>query len=232
MNYTNIRLITDKLKRHPLLEDLPFETIVDYTVDFIRIVGMPDVFLEKTKELDVIDYRAQLPCDYYSMIQVRLVTKDNNVSKALRYSTDSFHMSSNKKDNYSYGFTYKLQGNCIITSIPKCKIELAYRALPIDDEGYPLIPDNSSYSRALELYIKLQYFTILFDMGKIQPAVLNNTQQQYAWAVGQAQTDLVRPSLDEMEAISNMWNKLLPDSTDDHNTGYLNEGTKEHLILH
>lgn len=229
MNYTNIRLIMDKLTRHPLLKDIPFETVIDYTVDFIRIVGTPKSFLEKTQEIDIKEYRGALPCDYYDINQVRIIDKDKRMG-AFRYSTDSFHMSNTKPKHG--GLTYKIQGNCIITSIPEGKIEIAYKAMPLDDEGYPLIPDNGSYSRALELYIKLQYFTDFFDEGKISSQVLANTQQQYAWAVGQAQTDLIRPTIDQMEAISNMWNKLLPDITKDHEHGYLHEGTKEHIITH
>lgn len=229
MNYTNIRLIMDKLTRHPLLKDIPFETVIDYTVDFIRIVGTPKSFLEKTQEIDIKEYRGALPCDYYDINQVRIIDKDKRMG-TFRYSTDSFHMS-NIKPKHG-GLTYKIQGNCIITSIPEGKIEIAYKAMPLDDEGYPLIPDNGSYSRALELYIKLQYFTDFFDEGKISSQVLANTQQQYAWAVGQAQTDLIRPTIDQMEAISNMWNKLLPDITKDHEHGYLHEGTKEHIITH
>jgi len=219
----------DKLTRNPLLEDIPFETVVDYAVDFLRIVGMPNAFWEKTEKIQIVDYRGILPCDFYKMIQVRLIDKEHNMG-AFRYSTDSFHMSSTKP-KYG-GLTYKLQGTCIITSIEKGEIEIAYRAMPIDEEGYPMIPDNSSYSRALELYIKLQWFTMLFEAGKLSAQVLTNTQQQYSWAVGQAQSDLIRPTIDEMEAISNMWNKFLPDSTDDHNHGYLHEGTRERIINH
>ena len=72
----------------------------------------------------------------------------------------------------------------------------------------------------------------MFDEGKINIQVLNNTQQQYAWAVGQAQSDMIRPTIDEMEAISAMWNKLLPESTRDHQYGYLHEGTRERIITH
>lgn len=219
----------DRLTRNPLLEDIPFETVVDYAVDFLRIVGMPNAFWEKTEKIQIVDYRGILPCDFYKMIQVRLIDKEHNMG-AFRYSTDSFHMS-NVKPKYG-GLTYKLQGTCIITSIEKGEIEIAYRAMPIDEEGYPMIPDNSSYSRALELYIKLQWFTMLFEAGKLSAQVLTNTQQQYSWAVGQAQSDLIRPTIDEMEAISNMWNKFLPDSTDDHNHGYLHEGTRERIINH
>lgn len=222
----------DRITRHPLIKDVPFETVVDYAVDFVKIVGMPPTFLEKTADIEIREYRGKLPCDFYKMIQVRMMSNPHGEHPAFRASTDSFHMSSHKEDKIRGGLTYKIQNSCIIASIPNGIIEIAYMAMPVDDEGYPLIPDNNSYIKALELYIKLQVFTSLFEEGKIKGEVLSHTEQQYAWYVGQAQTDLIRPTLDEMEAISNMWNKLLPDSTKDHIHGYVHEGTREHIITH
>ena len=226
----------DRITRHLLMQDITFETVVYYAIEFIRIVGIPKSFFEKTADIHIEEYRGVLPCDFYNMIQVRLMNHKHWPHHAFRASTDSFHMSGHKgeckKEDLRGGLTYKIQGSCIITSIREGTIEIAYMAMPLDEEGYPLIPDNSSYSRALELFIKVQWFTILFDMGKISQPVLANAQQQYAWAVGQAQTDLIMPTIDEMEAISNMWNKLLPDVTEDHKHGYILEGSKERIITH
>ena len=218
----------DRITRHPLLQDIPFETVVDYSVDFMRIVGAPASFMEKTQVLKVERYRAALPCDFYEMIQVRLMGQE--VKPAFRYSSDSFHMSPNKPQFSD--LTYKVQGNVIFTSIENGEIEVAYRALPTDEEGYPVLPDNSSYTRALQAYIKKEWFTIQYDLGKINVQVMNKADQDYAWAVGQAQTALIKPTIDQMETISNMWNKLLPDRTRDHSTGFLHEGTREHINTH
>lgn len=231
MKFTNIRTIMDRLTRHPLLEDIPFETVIDYAAEFMKIVGIYPSMSEKTAPIQIHDYRGQLPCDYFSMIQVR--TFDPNHIKhpeTFRYSTDSFHMS--PIHAFKGDLTYKIKGECIFTSIKNGLIEIAYRALPVDEEGYPLIPDDGHYSKALELYIKLQWFNIQLEMGKIQPQIIQHVEQQYAWAVGQAEASLTRPSIDQMESISNMWNKLLPDTTQDHRHGYINEGRKEKLIRH
>lgn len=225
--YTNIRLILDKIMRHPLMQDISLETAVDYTVDFLRIVGCPTMFEEKTVILEVEKYRAMLPCDYHQMIQVKKVG-----GPAFRYSSDSFHMSE-CKDNCGRtlaDLTYKVQGGIIYTSIESGEIELAYVAIATDSEGYPLLPDNSSFTRALELYIKKQWFTILFDLGKINPAVLQNVQQEYAWAVGDCQTEFNRLTIDKAESFYNSWRTLILRDTE-HRTGFKNNGTKERLRL-
>lgn len=218
--YINIKVILDRILRHPLMQDLSLETAVDYTIDFMRIVGMPRMFTEKVVRITIDKYRALLPCDYYQTIQVRIPG-----GHALVYSTDSFHMSN--KGNSS---TYKIQGNIIYTSIESGELELAYLAISTDADGYPLLPDNSSFTRALELYIKKQWFTILFDLGKITSAVLQNTQQEYAWAVGDCQSEFNRMSIDQIEAFSNSWRTMIL-RDHQHSSGFIGDGSRQTLNI-
>lgn len=235
---TNIRRVADRIMRHPLLRDVPFETILDYTVDFLQIVGVPSLFEEKTALLHVENYRCMLPCDYVSMIQVRTAKKVDGMEPnhrshiSYRYSTDSFHMSKEKPDVGRYGtdLTYKIQGCVIYTSTKDTDIEIAYNAIATDGEGYPLLPDNPSFLRALEAYIKKQQFTILFDLGKLQPAILQNAQQEYAFYVGQCQTDMIMPSIDQMESLTNLWTSLIA-RANEHSKGFINSGSKEYLTV-
>lgn len=192
---------------------------------------MPSIFLEKTAIVEINEHRGLLPCDFHEMIQVRtnLEKCGHYISGVFRYSTDNFHMSD--KTHESPDLTYKIQGRVIYTSIKEGTIEIAYRAIAVDDEGYPLIPDKSSFTRALELYIKKQCFTILFDLGKINQAVYANVQQEYAFAVAQAQSDLIRPSIDEMQSITNALNTLIP-RVNEHSKGFITDGSMERIKLH
>lgn len=218
--YTNIRLVLDKILRHPLLQDITLETVVDYTVDFMRIVGVPNIFIEKVVQIPIKQYRALLPCDYYQTIQVR-----TSQGLPMTYSTDSFHMNNKGNNN-----TYKIQGNIIYTSFETGELEFSYLSIQTDKDGFPVIPDNSSFARALELYIKKQWFTILFDMGKIQPAVLQNTQQEYAWAVGDCQSEFNRLTLDKAEAFYNSWRTLIL-RDNQHSIGFLDNSNKQILNI-
>lgn len=224
----SIKVIFDKIMRHPLLQDLSIETIVDYSIDFMRIVGVPSMFEEKVEKAEVINYRASLPCDYYQMIQIRALDPNYNILGAFRYSSDSFHMSDTKPEYADY--SYKVQGNIIYLSVPNGLIEIAYQAIPIDSDGYPLIPDNSSFTRALEAYIKKQHFTILFDLGKIGNGPLAQIQQDYAWAVGDCQSEFNRLTIDKAESFYNSWRTLIIRSSE-HRTGFLHNGTQEKLKM-
>ena len=227
MTYISIRQIMDDLLAHPMLQDLTLERAINYAVQFIQILGYPQEFIEKTEVLEVKDYRALLPCDFYEIIQVRLLVNGDNPGPMFIASTDSFHMSEMKT---SRQLTYKIQNSVIYTSLENGKIEIAYNAMMLDKDGYPMIPENSAFIKALELYIKKAWFTVLFDMGKLPQGVLQNTQQEYAWAAGQASTSLIKPSLDEMQAISNSWNTLLVKPYK-HDDGFESLGTRQYLTI-
>ena len=222
--YISIKEVLDNLLDNPLLQDLTLERVVNYTVDFIRKVGMPKVYIEKTANIVIKEYRALLPCDFHKMIQVRVFR--DGYSQVFRSSTDSFHLSKDKGD--SHDLTYKLQGQAIYTSMKNGTIEIVYQAIPVDCDGYPMILDNSSFREALELYITKKRYKVLFDTGKIRGDVYSSTCQDYAFAVGQAQTSLIMPTIDEIESITNSWNTLIP-RVREHSFGFINNGSKEEL---
>ena len=223
--------------RHPMLRDIPFETAVEYAVDFISLMGTPGLYNEKTAIIKIENWRGALPCDFEHMIQVRVAGKQHSrrwidchfgpIPLTYRASGHSFHMSDIKPNSGLTGeLTYKIQGMVIFTSTKDVDIEIAYRAFATDDEGYPLLPDNTSFLRGLENYIKLQWFTVMFDMGKISQAVLQNAQQEYAWAAGDAQSEFSRLTLDEAETLFNSFKTLLP-RNHEHWKAFFDNGAKE-----
>ena len=229
-NFVNIRVVLDRLLRHPLLTDLNLETAIQYTVDFIGAMGLPNVYVDKIETVDIKEYRGELPCDLIAVNQVRL--HKNGI--ALRAMTDNFNAyptHDHDRDCERGEPSFKTQGRVIFTSIREEKVDISYKAIMLDDDGLPLIPDNSVFLKALELYIKKEWFTILFDMGKISPAVLNNTQQSYAFVAGQCNNEFLIPSVSEMEAITNSWNQLIP-RTNEFRNGFKNLGDKEYLRVH
>lgn len=279
--YTSIKVVLDKVHRNPLLSDVSLETAVDYCVDFMRIVGVPRMFVDKIAIVTLSNYRAVLPTDFIELIQIR------RGYTVLRHATDTFHLSQNRVPTYlitseydegsipitslseviDVGVTYKLttntaikyyqlindaatqvdyvhigtyapitvddtfiiQGGYIHSTVKEGDIEVAYRAIPVDDYGMPMIPDNSNFTRALEAYIKVQHYSILFDLGKINQHVLNKAQQDYAWAVGAAETDARKLDLSRADAFFNSFRTLII-RDNEFNNSWRNDGSKQVLL--
>ena len=241
IQYTNIRRVLDDLLDHPLLRDLTLEQVVRHTVRFISLHGYPKLYRDKEEEVEIKDFRGLLPCD---LVSINLV-KDAETGLCLRAMTDVFtpkeesiqpptDLLNNMQEGYIPPMkkymeepAYKTQGRIIFTSFPEGKVEISYKAIPVDEDGFPLLIDNETYLNALEAYIKLKVFTVKFDTGKIAAGVLSNAQTDYAWAARQVQQEFIMPSMSEMESITRMLNTMIKPTTSFDN-GFRNIGDREY----
>lgn len=227
-NYINIREALSRVLRHPLLQDVTLEQAVQYTIDFIGIFGMPKLYQDKEEVLHIEDFRAKLPCDLVSINQI----KECKTGVCLRSMTDNFM----PKEHYDRSADYKIpqelsfktQGQVLYVSFKTGDVSISYKSIPVDKDGFPLLIDNSVFLKTLEAYIKREVFTVLFDMGKIQAAVLQNAQQQYAWLAGTLQSEFTIPSISEMESIKRSWCTLIQ-RTSSFNDGFRNNGNQEYI---
>lgn len=257
IQYTNIRRVLDNIHEHPLMADVTLEQAVRYTVRFIGLHSFPKMFQDKTCTVEIQDFRGMLPCDLVSIIQVR----DTHNDVFLRAMTDTFPGAnkanqsnwsnqsdwanhSTKKDGLDFRNTYipperkymeepsfKTQGRVIFTSFPEGCVEIAYRSIPTDDDGFPLLIDNENYLAALEAFIKVQVFTIKFDTGKINANVLQNAQQDYAWRAAELGTEFNSLSYSEAEALTRFNNTLITDMRA-FDRGFKHLGDREWIRRH
>ena len=229
-NYINIREALSRILRHPLLQDMTLEQAVQYTIDFIGIFGLPKLYQDKEEVLHIEDFRAKLPCDLISINQI----KECKTGVCLRSMTDNFmpreHYDRSAGYRIPQELSFKTQGQVLYVSFKTGDVSVSYKAIPVDKEGFPLLINNPVFLKALEAYIKKEAFNILFDMGKIAPVVLQNTQQQYAWLAGQLQSEFTIPSISEMESIRRSWCTLLQ-RTSEFNNGFKNNGDQEYIRL-
>lgn len=223
MQYVSIREVADRLLIHPFLQNVPMERVILYAIDLMKILNVPPSFEEKIANIEIEQHKGVLPTDLFAINQVRY----KQTHFVLAAATDTFHLADQDIEHYIYP-CYKVQGKYIYTSTIDRPIQISYRAIAEDCDGYPLIPDNASYIRALECLIKEREFTILFDTGKISQQVLVNAQNEYAFYAGQAASSMLMPSIDEMASISNMWNQLIP-RVREHTNQFKTLGLKEQM---
>ena len=252
IQYTNIRRVQDDITDHPLLRDVTLEQVIRHTIRFISLHGYPQLYQDKIDTVDIKDFRGLLPCDLISIIQV----KDLKTDVCLRSMTDTFtpglrpkpDMRNQPKDllnnlkplvdtyippiqEYREEPSFKTQGRIIFTSFPEGRVEIAYKAIPVDEDGFPLLIDNETYLNALEAYIKVKVFTIKFDTGKIQAGVLSNAQSEYAWAAHLLQSEMTTLSMAEMESMTRYLNTFIKPVRQFDN-GFKDLGNREYLRKH
>lgn len=224
IQYTSIKRVLDDLLDHPMLRDLSLDQVVRYTIRFISLNGFPKLYQNKETVLDIENYRAVLPCDLIAINQV----KDCKTQICLRAMTDTF-LPADKR--LLTELSFKTQGQLLYTSFKEGQVEVSYKAIPVDENGFPLLVDNEIYIAALEAYIKKQVFTIKFDQGKVTGPVLQNAKQDYALLAGQLNSEFTIPSISEMQSISNMLTHMVPRMNEFYK-GFKTLGAKEIIFTH
>lgn len=227
IEYINIKELLSRVLRHRLLQEFTLEQAIQYTIDFIGIFGFPELYEDKQAMVDICDYRGKLPCDLISIDMV----KECKTNVPLRSMTAAFNPGGKYYNHLRQEPQFKVQNRIIITSFPEGKVIIAYKAIPVDDEGLPLLVNNTKYLKALELYVKCQLFTYLFDEGKITQQVLNHTEQEYAWAAGQLEEEFKTPSVSEMQSITNSLQQIIRRNDEFYNR-FESLGNKEFRRIH
>ena len=242
--YTSIRRVLDDLLEDAHMENLTLEQVVRHTIRFIGKHGYPKLYQDKQEDIEIHEFRGALPCDLISIIQVR----EKKSGICLRSMTETFYppvgprphneppypiapYNPHRSTMVHPEFSFKTQNRIIYTSFPEGVVEIVYKAIPLDEDGFPLLIDNESYLDALEAYISMNVLRNKFRQGKIAAAVYQDAQQVYAFAAATLQTEFNTPSISEMESITRHFNSLIRRTTEFDN-GFKNLGDREYVRKH
>jgi len=234
-NGTNVSLKTIlwKVMNNPLASDLSYELAAEYAVEALRLVGAPFVLEPKDppSTINIVNYKGAMPLDIIELTGLKgiIETEDETFYEvALTYATDSFHQSAGCDSNCPTEATYTVNNGVIKTSFQTGRVQVSYRALPVDEDGFPLIPNNQKMILAVEYYILYKFLEPLWIIGKISDKAFNHISQQKHWYMGAAGSDLKLAGYDHIEAVMNTINRLIVDS-DAHRRFFRNSGQKERL---
>lgn len=210
------------------MEGITLEQVIRHTLRFIAKFGMPKMYQDHIASVTIHEFRGLLPCDLVSIDQV----KNCNTQLCMRSMTDSFNPgllppSSRPIPPQHFGEdTWKSDGRVIFTSFAEGKVEIAYKAIRVDEDGFPMVMDNEVYLDALENYIQKRVLKNKFRKGDISAAVYDDVKQDYAWSAAQLQSELTIPSYSEMQSIQNAVTALIPRMTEFY-TAFRHTGNTE-----
>lgn len=108
---------------------------------------------------------------------------------------------------------YSIQDNVIRTSFKEGQIALAYYRQKLDPEtGYPMIPDEVSYIKAITMYITMMYMSRMWYSGRDGYAdKMQKAEMDWQWYCKQAGNKQMMPfGVDQHQNIADMKNRLIP----------------------
>jgi len=203
-----------------------------------------DTLITKVKELKDQIIAAQAAGTEYSStttvlheINSRIVELENvyfegtNTLQPLQYGASTFHKSMHcdgcVNENTSYEDTYIIDADYIKTSFQSGKICLSYKAIPTDEDCFPLVPDDISYREAMFWYVykKLLMLNPKFKNNGITYQFAEERWQNYCT---QARNAANYPDIDRYESFMNQWVRLIP-NMNRHDDGFESLNTRENI---
>lgn len=199
--------------------------------------------------LTVAGYQAELPTGLYDIVQAAFSLCEEGPWHAMRMSSGSFDnvRGTTVVDNtdpqnptttvedekpgttsFTHNIVYTLKPGYIVTNIKEGYIMLSYRSIPLDDEGYPLVPDDSGFIDALYWYLTMKLLYPKWVMGKVRDAVYYNARTSWNYYSKQAYGNSMMPDPDMLESIKNTWTRLVPE-LGDHNGFYSTTGQQQEI---
>lgn len=186
--------------------------------------------------LIITDYKAKLPCDFFRLEQLAINGQAayyagntfqhlmdgsccSNIVPDSRYEdlfVDNFgnlftNLGEQKDLDFYKRYTYDINDNYITTNTKDGTICMAYIAIPLDDNNFPLIPDEDSYKEAVTKYCIMKMDYISWRTGRISNDIFKHSEREWFWYCAQAKGRASMPSLDKLELIKRRWVKLIPE---------------------
>ena len=155
----------------------------------------------------------QKPEEIHQPMKYKMITAQSQF-----YTENNMRYFENAVRNNVEKAQYFIKPGWLVTNKKKGYIKLAYKAVAVDERGYPLIPDLTSYQEAIYWYVVMKLSFSKWMKGTLGGRGVNAgqnmytyMQQQWNFYRNQAYAEAMMPTADEMKAIKNSWHQLIPD---------------------
>lgn len=184
------------------------------------------------------NYRAKIPCDLYKFNSVRFISGTDATTGAITQSvpmissSDVNHMNINRVQYSENDLRYKINNGYIyVSGVASGSLLISYEAFATDERGFPLIPDDERYVKALGAYLQERIGFRLMMQDKLTERKYSYLEQNWMFAVNSAYTGALLQTIDDAEEFRNSYTRMITDSSA-HSTGYRLESNRQEFNIH
>jgi|SRR6056297_46556 len=218
--YIAIDRVLEKVQRdNPWIDDLNFYDACDYLDELYGLIGAPGTLFDQVTgnslirpHVSITDYAGQLPVDFVEINPGGV--RDATDEVVYQRSSSSFIKSANQlgeKDKKKIGNrTYYIENGYIYTNKDDVTLQLSYKSMPVDDRGFPMLPDTPKFVEAAKWFIAEKQAWKKYSVGKLPQAVWDEITQNSYWYNGAAASESKLPDPERMHTWRNMFVRLYP----------------------
>lgn len=144
---TSSQIVIGKLYRDLNLNDPNYEdSFIEWIGEALDFIGSYTQLETKITDIPIENFKSPIPTDL--VILNGITYKDKPLST--RHSNILSEDSPNRNSRYEESFS--INPNFFVFSFEEGIATISYQSIPVDDKGYPLIPDNQYFREALFWY--------------------------------------------------------------------------------
>lgn len=232
-NYTSVKEVVEGLYRdYGSQEELDLWDLIEWCGEALDLIGAHQQYITMVEDWQVCDYRKDLPCNLISIQQISYEGYPLKYAAGVfgpASSTDSSTYTLNgdtaNSDNFpqvnteeiSLDHRYYINDAYLVASFENGCITVSYTATKVDEDGFPMIPDEVTYKKALKSYCQMMLDRREWRRQRLSEAVYRDSQRDWEWYVRTARGKAQMPNIDKMESIKNQWVKLKPNQNSYNN---------------
>ncbi len=238
--YVSVGVVASKLYRDlGVNKELNFLDIVEWCNEVLLKVGAYAQFNEISECLTMTDGKSQLPCGFYKLVDISY--QGQPLSWATNTMANNYQCEGCKIEKCCAQHTFYINDSCIITDVvvtgtsvsdvpdSSDKLCIVYLGMPIDDDGYPMIPDDVYFMEACAKYVTYMIDYQDWRKGQVADKVFQKSEQDYLWYVNAAKGAANMPNAAQMENLKNILIRLIP-KQNMYNRGFSGLGNQEQRI--
>jgi len=203
--------------------------IIEWLGEALSMIGSYAQNKEISTVLTVTNHTVALPCDFiypkditYNGRPLSWSTK----SAANNYKCDTC----NTIPTCCTEYNFYISDGCLNTSLESGDLCIVYQAIPIDEDGFPLVPDNVYFDKALKAYVTYMLDKIQFRRGLVPEVVFRMSEKDWYFYVNSARGSAYMPDSSQMERLKNTWVRLIP-KQNEYSNGFRNLESRERRNL-
>jgi hypothetical protein len=123
-------------------------------------------------------------------------------------------------------YTYRINATVIETNFEDGFVEMVYNGFVTDCNGFPMIPDDIKFEKAVEAYLIERIDYKKWRRGELSDKVYRKSDQERDWYIAAARSKGNLPSLDKMESWKNAMLRSII-RPNQHSTNFRNLSVQE-----
>lgn len=223
---TSVKTVIYKVVRDLNIGDteIPVDDFIEWIGEGLQHIGSYYQLTSREGVIEIENYKGELPCDFYKMERLLysngyLLNNENIVG------TSNKEISANKFSVRDINIIH----NVITTSFETGTINIQYLAIPVDEDGLPMVPDDVSFMDALFWRCVYQLSLRGYEFRQTQFRDVNFTKSMWNRYCLQARGEANSPDVDMSQRLLNNYLRFV--KKDEYKNSFATLGQKEQLTL-